>query len=95
MTIYNQRIQIFDLNGEFLQKIGKPGDRNGEFRLIDDIEVYNGKIYASDVKRKNIQEFDLSGNFIKTLDTYVKTIDEDTKIILTNDNDYLKLFKTK
>ena len=48
-------------------------------------EIY-AKAYSQDSKFYNL---------IKTLDTYANTIDENSKIILTNDSEFFKLFKTK
>ena len=34
-------------------------------------------------------------NFIKTLDAYSETIDENSKVILTNDSEFFRLLKSK
>ena len=54
-----------------------------------------GDAKAAEIYAKSYNQDQKFYNFIKTLETYVKTIDGDSKIILTNDNEFLKLFKAK
>ena len=54
-----------------------------------------GDARAADIYAKSYNQNPKFYNFIKTLDTYVNTIDEDSKIILTNDSEFFRLFKTK
>jgi len=54
-----------------------------------------GDAKAAEIYAKSYNQDRKFYNFIKTLDTYVEIIDEDSKIILTNDSEFFKLFKTK
>ena len=54
-----------------------------------------GDARAAEIYAKAYSQDSKFYNFIKTLDTYANTIDEDSKIILTNDSDFFKLFKAK
>ena len=54
-----------------------------------------GDARAAEIYAKAYNQDSKFYNFIKTLDTYANTIDENSKIILTNDNEFFKLFKAK
>lgn len=54
-----------------------------------------GDARAAEIYAKAYSQDSKFYNFIKTLDTYANTIDEDSKIILTNDSEFFKLFKAK
>jgi hypothetical protein len=61
---FNNRIQKFDLNGQFLTKWGSFGNGNGQFSLPYGIAVNQGGVYVSDQNNSRIQKFDSSGTFI-------------------------------
>jgi len=54
-----------------------------------------GDAKAAEIYAKSYNQDRKFYNFIKTLDTYIEVIDEDSKIILTNDSEFFKLFKAK
>ena len=54
-----------------------------------------GDARAAEIYAKAYNQDSKFYNFIKTLDTYANTIDENSKIILTNDSEFFKLFKAK
>ena len=62
---FNNRIQKFDSNGNFITKWGSYGTGNGQFDMIWDIAVdSNNIVYALDFFNYRIQKFDSNGNFI-------------------------------
>jgi len=54
-----------------------------------------GDAIAAEVYAKSYGKNKDFYNFIKSLETYKKTVDKDTQIILSTDNDYLKLLESK
>jgi hypothetical protein len=66
--ILDQRLRTllaFSDTGKFLWKINKIGNGPGEYTEIIDFDLKNDKLYLFDPNR-NVLEFDLSGNFIKS-----------------------------
>jgi DNA-binding beta-propeller fold protein YncE len=62
---YNDRIQKFDSNGNFISKWGSYGTGDGEFEWPEDIAVDgSGNVYVVDLGNDRIQKFDSFGNFI-------------------------------
>ncbi|WP_038247057.1 NHL repeat-containing protein [Ghiorsea bivora] len=63
---YNNRVQIFDASGSFLQSIGGIGLWGGRFRVTSGIAVgKNGNLFVADFYNNRIQHFDRSGHFIE------------------------------
>ncbi len=61
----NDRIQVFDLDGNFLFKFGSNGSANGEFEIPGGIAVdTDGNIYVADGFNHRVQVFDASGTFL-------------------------------
>lgn len=61
-------IQVFDLNGNYLFTIGRPGSGDGEFLMPLSIDVDSqGRIYVADTFNFRIQVLDKDGNFITSL----------------------------
>jgi len=61
----NNRIQIFDSNGNFISKFGTKGNGNGQFNCPFGIAIDSkGNIVVSDFSNNRIQIFDSNGNFI-------------------------------
>ena len=54
-----------------------------------------GDAEAADIYAKSYSQDRKFYNFIKTLETYTKVIDDNSKIILTNENDFFQLLKAK
>ncbi|MEM7465140.1 MAG: NHL repeat-containing protein, partial [Pseudomonadota bacterium] len=62
----NDRIQVFDEDGNFILKFGIQGDGVGEFNIPAGVDVDNdGNIYVADAGNDRIQVFDEDGNFIR------------------------------
>lgn len=62
----NHSVAQFDKYGRFLKRIGKLGDKNGEFKYPNDIFItHNNILYVSDSKNGRVQIFDSDGNFKK------------------------------
>ncbi|MBU1130640.1 6-bladed beta-propeller [Patescibacteria group bacterium] len=59
-------VQIFDLDGNYLDQFGTWGYGNGQLRSPEGIEIYEDIIYVADFVNCRIQTFDLDGNFINT-----------------------------
>ncbi|WP_192868072.1 6-bladed beta-propeller [Calderihabitans maritimus] len=61
----NQRVQVFDYNGNFLFMFGKYGTGKGQFRFPYGIAAdASGKIYVADMYNGNISVFSPDGQFL-------------------------------
>ena len=58
-------MQIFDLQGNFLQEFGALGEEPGKFNQPFDIEVYQNMVFVTDSGNNRVQIFDLQGNFLQ------------------------------
>ena len=64
----NHRIQVFDLNLNFVRSIGSRGIGRGEFNEPWDVKLDTaGNIYVADYNNSRVQVLDNSGHFIRTL----------------------------
>ena len=64
----NLRIQVFDLNLNFVRSIGSRGKGRGEFNAPYDVKLDTaGNIYIADFINSIVQVLDNSGHFIRTL----------------------------
>ena len=55
----NDRIQVFELNGKFVDKFGTKGSNLGEFKSPNSIAVLsNGRIVVTDSSNHRIQIFE-------------------------------------
>ncbi|NEP09173.1 MAG: hypothetical protein F6K14_02790 [Symploca sp. SIO2C1] len=62
----SNRVQIFDLNGNFLFKFGTGGSGNGQFEIPSGVDVDSaGNIVVADTGNHRIQVFDADGNFLQ------------------------------
>jgi hypothetical protein len=59
------RIEIFDLDGNYVSKFGLSGAGDGQFNRPWGIAVSTNRVYVVDRGNNRIQIFDLNGNFIK------------------------------
>ena len=56
---YNHRIQVFDLDLNFVRSIGSHGTGSGEFDSIDDVKFDSvGNMYVAEVGNKRVQVLD-------------------------------------
>ena len=60
---FNNRVQIFDHNGNYQRQFGSAGDGNGEFNLPIGITIDNMHLYVVDFGNRRIQVFDHNGNY--------------------------------
>lgn len=58
----NGRIQVFDLDGNFLRAFGEPGDGPGELGRPMNLTVHQGELYVPEYFNDRVQIFDLQGN---------------------------------
>ena len=63
---YNNRIQVFDTNLNFLRTIGSSGSGRRQFNQPRDVDFdYEGNAYISDNQNHRIQVIDSSGQFVQ------------------------------
>jgi len=62
----NNRIQIFDFAGRFIDEFGEAGSGDAQFNRLEKITVddTNGVLYAADFSNQRVQKFDLQGTFL-------------------------------
>ena len=64
----NHRIQVFDLDLNFIRSIGSHGTRRGEFDIIDDVKFDSaGNMYVAEWGNQRVQVLDSSGHFIRAI----------------------------
>ncbi len=63
----NNRIQVFDLNGNYLRSFGRKGNGSGELDRPMLMDIKNGKLYVAEYNNDRIQIFDLKGNPLGTI----------------------------
>ncbi len=62
---YNNRVQVFDTEGHWLQSIGGLGLWGGRFRVAAGISVVrDGSLFIGDFYNNRIQHFDKNGHFL-------------------------------
>ena len=62
----NHRIQIFDLDLNFVRSIGSRGSGRGEFNLPSDVKFDTaGNMYVAEWGNERVQVMDSSGRFIR------------------------------
>ena len=62
----NNRIQVFDLDLNFVRSIGSRGKGRGEFNKPHDVKFDTaGNMYVADYSNKRVQVLDTSGQFIQ------------------------------
>ena len=63
----NDRIQVFDLDLNFIRSIGSRGNGRGEFSAPQDVKFDSaGNMYVAELVNKRVQVMDISGRFIRT-----------------------------
>jgi len=63
----NNRIQVFDEDGEFLHSWGAPGSAIGEFSEPWSVAVDDEFVYVADTWNHRVQKFTLDGEFVAIL----------------------------
>ena len=63
---YNHRIQVFDLDLNFVRSIGSRGSGRGEFDKPSDVKFDTaGNMYVAEWDNRRVQVMDSSGRFIR------------------------------
>lgn len=66
----NNRIQVFNPEGEFIRQWGEAGDGNGQFSSLWTIAIDgNDNIIVSDTNNHRVQVFDLEGKFLHKIES--------------------------
>ena len=60
----NNRVQVFDFNGNFVAKFGSSGSGDGQFFSNRGITANNTHIFVADAGNHRVQIFDFNGNFV-------------------------------
>lgn len=60
----NNRVTIFNSNGQVLTTLGKPGLVDGYFYFPQDVTIVNDNVYITDMLNNRIQVFNLDGTFV-------------------------------
>ena len=64
----NNRIQVFNVNGEYLQEFGSTGQENGQFKKPARVTMdKKGRLLVSDMDNNRIQVFKANGTFLNTI----------------------------
>lgn len=64
-NVQKHNIEVFDLQGEHLFKIGKVGERDGEFNMPSDIDIDSkGNLVVADTMNARVQILNSDGGFI-------------------------------
>jgi DNA-binding beta-propeller fold protein YncE len=96
----NNRIQVFDSNGNFLRSFGSSGTGEGQLGGIGGIAIDpEGNVYVSEPDNNRISLFDINGNFITTFGEgqlnfpLGLAIDSEGKIfVVDRNNDRIQVF---
>jgi len=67
---WQDQIQVFDLNGNFLWKFGSSGAQAGQFNTPYRIAALNNELFVADLENHRIQVFALDGSFLREFGTY-------------------------
>lgn len=66
---YAKAVLVFDINGKFLNQIGKMGNGPGEYAKLSDIDISyeNNQIVLYDLNNRKLIFFDFNGKFINEI----------------------------
>ena len=67
---FQDEIQVFDLDGNYLWKFGSSGTQAGQFNSVYRLVASNNELFVADLENYRIQVFDLDGNFLREFGTY-------------------------
>jgi len=71
---YQDEIQVFDLDGNYLWKFGSSGTQAGQFNTPHRLAALNNELFVADSENHRIQVFDIDGNFLRQFGTYGDSI---------------------
>ena len=98
---FQNDIQIFDLNGDFIKKIGQTGDGQGEFIDPFDIISNENELFVLDSGNQRIQVFNGDGVFLREFPITEKFLDskkmdvsmfENELFVMLSDESSVKIF---
>jgi uncharacterized protein YjbI with pentapeptide repeats/DNA-binding beta-propeller fold protein YncE len=67
---FQDEIQVFDLDGNYLWKFGSSGTQAGQFNTPHRLAALNNELFVADSENHRIQVFDIDGNFLRQFGTY-------------------------
>ena len=67
---YNNRVQVFDRDYQFLREWGSAGTGEGQFNLPTGILVANDQVYVSEAGNNRVQIFTLDGEFVSQFGSF-------------------------
>jgi len=71
---FQDEIQVFDLDGNYLWKFGSSGTQAGQFNTPHRLAALNNELFVADSENHRIQVFDIDGNFLRQFGTYGDSI---------------------
>jgi DNA-binding beta-propeller fold protein YncE len=92
---FNDRVEVFDADGEFLRQFGKAGDGAGEFERPKGIAVDgDGHVWVVDAAQDRVKVFDREGHLLiyfgehgeypgRFMGAYGITIDKENRVIVS------------
>jgi len=78
---FQDEIQVFDLDGNYLWKFGSSGAQAGQFNSPNKLVASNNELFVADLENYRIQVFDLDGNFLRQFETHSNSIKQFSKPI--------------
>ena len=76
---FQDEIQVFDLDGNYLWKFGSSGTQAGQFNTPHRLAASNNELFVADLENYRIQVFDLDGNFLRQFGTHSNSINQFSK----------------
>ena len=76
---FQDEIQVFDLDGNYLWKFGSSGTQAGQFNSPYKLVASNNELFVADFENYRIQVFDLDGNFLRQFETHSNSINQFSK----------------
>ena len=81
---WQDHIQVFDLDGNYLWKFGSSGAQAGQFNSPYRITALNNELFVADLENHRIQVFALDGNFLREFETYNEVSGQHSKPLDVN-----------
>ena len=78
---FQDEIQVFDLDGNYLWKFGSSGTQAGQFNTPHRLAALNNELFVADSENHRIQVFDNGGNFLRQFETHSNSINQFSKPI--------------
>ncbi len=85
---YNNRVQVFDKKGNFLQAIGELDDLNGATGLYVDEDI----IYVTDLENDRVVIYDIEGNILQEI---TEGLNKPVDLLVKNDLLYIANYRGK